>query len=116
MLNQGGFTPWQSLRAATIDGAWYIGMDHEIGSLEVGKLADLAIIEGNPLADIRRSEYVSHAMVNGRLYESATMNEVGSGDRERRPFFFELEGGDAFPPATAKAFMAKAHRHHWKHH
>ena len=115
MMNQGGFTPWEAMRGATIDAAFHLGMDKDIGSIEAGKLADLVIIDGNPLDDIRRSEYVSHTLINGRLYEAATMNEVGSGNRQRDPFFFEQDGGQLVPTATAEAINAKAQRHHWQH-
>ena len=115
MLEQGGFTPWEALRAATIDPAAFIGMDKDLGSLEVGKLADLVIIDGNPLADLRRSEYVSHTMINGRLYDVSTMSEVGSGDYQREKFYFERPGGNAFPESASKDLKEKAERHHWTH-
>ncbi len=115
MMVQGGFTPWEALRGSTADGAWHIGMDQEIGSIERGKLADLAIIEGNPLADIRESQRVTHTMINGRLYDVETMDEVGSGDFKRQPFYFELAGGDTLPVAAQQAYEEKAGRHHWRH-
>ena len=75
MLAQGGMTNMEALRAATIAGARYIGMDQDIGSIEPGKLADLVVIDGNPLQDIRQSERVSMVMKDGVLYD-ADLNEV----------------------------------------
>lgn len=90
MLAQGGMTNMEALRAATLNGAHYLGMDHEIGSLEEGKLADLVILTQNPLEDIRNTNSVSHTMINGRLFDAATMNEVGNQPEERLPFWWEL--------------------------
>ena len=89
MFEQGGMTPLEALRTATIDPAHYIGMDHAIGSLEVGKLADIIVIDGNPLKDIRQSDNVIYTMINGRLYDANTMNEVGNRKKPRKPFYFE---------------------------
>ncbi len=95
MFVQGGMTPMESLRTATLMGAQYLGLDKDIGSLEAGKLADLAVLEQNPLEDIRRTEHVRYTMVNGRLYECDTMNEVGIRAVKRSPFFFEkLDNGN----------------------
>ena len=82
MLVLGGMTPLEAVRAATINGARYLGMDKEIGSLEAGKLADLVVIDGDVLADIRVSDRVTHVMVNGRLYDAQTMDEVGASPEE----------------------------------
>ncbi|MES2900322.1 MAG: amidohydrolase family protein [Pseudomonadota bacterium] len=90
----GGMTPLEALRSATLNGAKTLGLDKDVGSLEVGKLADLVIIDGNPVADIRSSDRVSHVMLGGRVYESATMNEVGATPKARKPFFFEGADGN----------------------
>jgi imidazolonepropionase-like amidohydrolase/Tol biopolymer transport system component len=90
MLAQGGITNMEALRSATLNGAHYLSMDKEIGSLEVGKLADLIVLDKNPLENIRNTETVIYTMVNGRLYDSATMNETGNTSKKRLPFFWEI--------------------------
>jgi len=92
MLAQGGMLPMQALRAATIDGARYLGMDREIGSIETGKLADLLVLDANPLDDIRNSETLRYTVLNGRPFDAMTMDEVGQRPRPRRPFFWESDG------------------------
>lgn len=89
MMAQGGMSPLQALRTATYDAAKSLGMEHAIGSIEAGKLADIAIIDGNVLENIRYSDRVTHTMINGRLFDAETMHEMGRTPRERRPFFFE---------------------------
>jgi imidazolonepropionase-like amidohydrolase/Tol biopolymer transport system component len=89
MLVQGGFTPHDALRAATATGARSLGLDRDIGVLAPGRLADIVVIDGNPLVDIRQSERVAWTMVNGRLYDAATMDESGSRERKRAKYWWE---------------------------
>lgn len=96
MFVQGGASPLQAIRNATLNGASYLGMDKEIGSLEKGKLADLIIMDANPLDDIRNSEKIKYVMINGRMYDSLTMNETGSREKMRSKLWFELDKGVAF--------------------
>lgn len=98
MIGQGGFTNLEALRAGTLWGAEYIGMGKDIGSLEVGKLADLVILDANPLDDLRNTEKISYTMMNGRLFDASTMDEIGNHQRKCEPFFWErTKGSDNFP-------------------
>lgn len=92
MLQQGGMSNYEALRAATTHGADYIGMGADLGTLEAGKLADLVVLDKNPLEDIQNSQYTLYTMVNGRLYDVQTMNEVGNYDVPRGKFFWEMDG------------------------
>lgn len=94
MLAQGGMTPMEALRCATLHGAQYIGMEREIGSLAPGKLADLMVLDKNPLENIRNTEHIRYVMVNGRLYDANTLDEIAPTPRKREPFWFELPGSD----------------------
>ncbi|UOD30041.1 PD40 domain-containing protein [Massilia violaceinigra] len=96
-LVQGGMTPLEAIRSATLNGARYLGLDKDVGSLEVGKLADLSIIDGDVVKDIRSSDRLTHVMIGGRVYETATMNEVGATPKARKPFFFEGVNGASAP-------------------
>jgi imidazolonepropionase-like amidohydrolase/Tol biopolymer transport system component len=98
MLVQGGMSPLEALKAATINGANYIGAGDDIGSLKEGKLADLLILTENPLENIENTESIEMVMVNGRLYDADTMNEIGNRTKERMPFFWEdNKYNEAFP-------------------
>ena len=88
---QGGMTPLEALRCATLGGARYLGYDKDLGSLEAGKLADLVILDKDPLANIRDSDSVVRVMLNGRLYDAATMNELAPRQRSRAAFWWEQE-------------------------
>ncbi|HVF51139.1 MAG TPA: amidohydrolase family protein [Pyrinomonadaceae bacterium] len=89
MLQQGGLTPLEAIRAGTLDGARYLGLDKELGSLEAGKLADLMVLEKNPLDNIRNSESITHVMINGTLYDTRNMDEIYPQAKPRMKFFWE---------------------------
>ncbi|PQJ09007.1 amidohydrolase [Flavipsychrobacter stenotrophus] len=89
MLAQGGMTPMQALHCATINSATSLGLDNWIGSLQVGKFADLIIMDKNPLENIYNTESVHYTMINGRLYDCETMNEIGNYNKPRTSFYWE---------------------------
>ncbi len=96
MMVQGGMSPMEAIRVATLNGASYLGMDKEIGSLETGKLADMVIMDANPLSDIRNSEKIKYVMMNGRLYDSLTMNEIAPVEKLRSKLWFENARGAGY--------------------
>ena len=85
---RGGMTPMQALSLATINPAKYLSMDADLGSIEAGKLADLVILNSNPLEDIRQTDDISHVMLNGRLYRAADLAEEVTGEARLSPFWF----------------------------
>jgi imidazolonepropionase-like amidohydrolase/Tol biopolymer transport system component len=90
MLTQGGMTSMEALKAATINSAKSLGFDQQLGSLEAGKLADLIVLDKNPLENIYNTESIKYVMVNGRLYDAESMNETGNYNRPRNKFYWEL--------------------------
>ena len=69
-------TPHETLRCATMFGAEAIGLQRDVGSLEAGKLADLMVLDKNPLADIRNTNTIHFVMKNGELFEGDTLDKV----------------------------------------
>lgn len=98
MLKQGGMTNLEALKTATINAAEYIGAGDDVGSLEKGKMADLIVLTDNPLDDIENTQSIEMVMVNGRLYDANTLNEIGNHPKERSPFWWEHNKyNQAFP-------------------
>ena len=76
------------LHAATLGSAETIGRHTEFGSLEVGKYADLVVLDRNPLDDIGNTLSVKQVMKNGRLYDAATLDEIWPRQRPLPPLWF----------------------------
>ncbi len=86
---KGGMSPVQALKAATINPARYLGLARDLGSIAPGKLADLLIVEGNPLDDIRVTDDIAYVVLNGRVYEGGTMAERVTGSRTLAPLYWQ---------------------------
>jgi len=86
---RGGMSPIEVLKTATTAPAKHLGFAADIGSLEAGKLADLVILNADPMDDISNTDDISHVMLNGRLYDASTMNEEVTGNRSRMPYWWE---------------------------
>jgi imidazolonepropionase-like amidohydrolase len=98
MMAQGGMKPIDVLKTGTINGATYLGLDEQLGSLKVGKLADIIVLDKNPLENIQNTNSVMYTMSNGRLFDANTMNEVGNNNKPRSKFFWEMAGySEKFP-------------------
>ena len=84
-------SPHDALRVATLDGARMLGVDAQLGSLETGKLADLIVIDGNPLAEIRQTTNIAWVMRGGRLHSGETLDEIWPAKKPFGKFFWQMD-------------------------
>lgn len=90
-MEASAMTPLQAIRVATLDGAKMIGIDKDIGSIEAGKLADLVVLNGNPLQDIHQTANILYVMKGGTLYSGDTLDEVWPVQKPYGHFFWEMD-------------------------
>ena len=76
LLVEAGLTPPEALRTATINPARVLGLADSLGSVEVGKLADLVLLDADPLADIRNTQRIRAVIADGRLYRRADLDRL----------------------------------------
>jgi imidazolonepropionase-like amidohydrolase/Tol biopolymer transport system component len=88
-MTHGGMAAHRALRVATINGAEYLGMDADLGSIEAGKLADIAVLDKNPLEAIENSDSVSLTVINGVVYDANSMDQLWPQQVERGRFYFQ---------------------------
>ena len=93
----GGISNHDMLKVATIQGAYAIGLDKELGSLEKGKLADLVILDKDPLIEIRNTSSVNMVMKNGRLYDGNNLNQVYPIRKKSENFNWQEDAPNSLP-------------------
>jgi Tol biopolymer transport system component/imidazolonepropionase-like amidohydrolase len=104
-MASGGLTPHEALKVATIFGAEAIGFQKELGSLEAGKLADLVVLDGDPLKDLRNTNTIRFVMKNGELFEGNTLDQIWP--KQKKLELKWMGGGDPIegtidPPPSAE--------------
>ena len=88
-MASGGLMAHEALRIATLEGAKTLGLDGDLGSIEVGKIADLVILGNNPLENLRYTNDIQYVMMNGRLYEGNSLNEVYPRKQNYERFYWQ---------------------------
>ncbi len=76
LLVNAGLTPIQSLRAATLNPPKFFGLDQKLGTIEQGKIADLVLLEANPLEDIRNTQRIYAVITNGRFNDRKALDKM----------------------------------------
>lgn len=99
---QGGFTPHEALLAATRHGAEHLGL-RDLGVVAPGAMADLMVVEGDPLRDIRQSERVAWVVLGGALYVAPTLARLAPSPAPPPRLFFATDGEADDPPTRLSA-------------
>lgn len=73
---QAGFTPMEALQTATLNPAKFMGLQSQMGTVEKGKLANLVLLDANPLEDIKNTRKIAAVVLNGRLLDRAELDQI----------------------------------------
>jgi len=95
IMTRAGLTPLQVLRSATVNGAKAMGLEREGGSIEPGRLADLVILDADPLASIDNLSRISHVVKDGRVFSEAQLLQSISGSMLGASLFQRIGGMNA---------------------
>lgn len=108
---QGGMTPLQALTCGTLNGAKYLGLDQDLGSIEPGKLADLIVLRrgADPTKTIRDTEKIQTVIANGFVFDANRMNRVGD-NAPRGEFFWESGASAGIMATRSEATGCSCHR------
>ena len=98
----GGLSNYDALRTATTLAAAGLGVQDDLGTPEVGKLADLIVLDADPLDDIRNTNTIRYVMKNGELYDGDTLEMIWPERKPPPPLRFR-ERGPPSMPATSTA-------------
>ena len=110
MFQLGGMSNLEALKTGTINPARALGLDRELGSIEPGKLADLVVLDDNPLENIRNSSHVSMTMAGGRLFDR-NLQVVAGGTGGFKPFWFHEQAGGSYTAGVGVGLPKEAHEH-----
>lgn len=106
-LQSGGMSNLNALRAATLFGAEAIGRAQDLGSIEPGKLADLVVLDKDPLQDIRNSTSIHFVMKNGELFDGDTLDEIWPVQKKLPTMYWQQEEKQFAPPSASEKASRK---------
>ena len=76
MLVEAGLSPFESLKTATVNPAKFHSLSDSLGTIEEGKIADLVLLEANPLVDISNTKKINLVVLNGRLFDRKALDKI----------------------------------------